>query len=69
MLSGGIQPVRAVLRALALLNLATGVSAPRIAQFVALLVLSFSSLARSSKHMLARRKSLQYQLVIERLRI
>ena len=36
MLSGGIQPVRAVLRALALLNLARGVSAPRIAQFVAL---------------------------------
>ena len=35
-LSGGVQPVRAVLRALALLQLAKGVSAPRIAEFVSL---------------------------------
>ncbi len=35
-LSGGIQPVRAVLRAMALLQLAKGVSAPRIAEFIAL---------------------------------
>src|SRR5471030_2041893 len=36
MLSGGIQPVRAVLRAMALLQLARGISAPRIAEFVPL---------------------------------
>ncbi len=36
MLSGGVQPVRSVLRALALLQLAKGVSAPRIAEFVPL---------------------------------
>ena len=35
-LSGGVQPVRAVLRALALLPLAKGVSAPRIAEFISL---------------------------------
>ena len=36
MLSGGVQPVRAVLRAMALLQLAKGVSAPRIAEFIPL---------------------------------
>ena len=36
MLSGGVQPVRAVLRAMALLQMAKGVSAPRIAEFVPL---------------------------------
>jgi putative transposase len=36
MLSGGVQPVRAVLRAMALRQLAKGVSAPRIAEFVPL---------------------------------
>jgi hypothetical protein len=36
MLNGGIQPVRAVLRAMALLQLAKGVSAPRIAEFIPL---------------------------------
>jgi len=36
MLSGGVQPVRAVLRAMALLQLAKGVSAPRIAEFMPL---------------------------------
>jgi hypothetical protein len=35
-LNGGVQSVRAVLRALALLQLAKGVSAPRIAGFVSL---------------------------------
>jgi len=35
-LSGGIQPVRAVLRAMALVQLAKGVSAPRIAEFISL---------------------------------
>lgn len=36
MLSGGVQPVRAVLRAMALLQLARGVSAARIAEFIPL---------------------------------
>jgi putative transposase len=36
MLSGGVQPVRAVLRAMALRQLAKGVSAPQIAGFVPL---------------------------------
>ena len=36
MLSGGVQPVRAVLRAMALLQLARGISAPRIAEFIPL---------------------------------
>jgi putative transposase len=36
MLSGGVQPVRAVLRAVALLQLARAVSAPRIAGFIPL---------------------------------
>jgi putative transposase len=36
MLSGGVQPVRAVLRAMALLQLAKGNSAPRIAEFIPL---------------------------------
>lgn len=36
LLSGGVQPVRVVLRALALLQLAQGVSAPRISTMVAL---------------------------------
>ena len=36
MLSGGVQQVRAVLRALALLQLAKGVSAPCVAEFVPL---------------------------------
>jgi hypothetical protein len=36
MLSGGVQPVRAVLRAMALLQLAKGISAPRIAEFIPL---------------------------------
>ena len=36
MLSGGVQPVRAVLRAMALLQLGKGVSAPRIAEFIPL---------------------------------
>ncbi|MBK7929737.1 MAG: helix-turn-helix domain-containing protein [Bryobacterales bacterium] len=36
LLSGGVQPVRVVLRALALLQLAQGVSAPRISTIVAL---------------------------------
>jgi putative transposase len=36
MLGGGVQPVRAVLRAMALLQLAKGVSAPRIAEFIPL---------------------------------
>jgi len=35
-LSGGVQPVRAVLRGMALLHLAKGVSAPRIAEFISL---------------------------------
>ena len=35
-LSGGVQSVRAVLRALALLQLAKGVSAPRIAEFISM---------------------------------
>ena len=35
-LNGGVQPVRAVLRALALLQLAKGVSAPRITEFILL---------------------------------
>jgi putative transposase len=36
MLSGGFQPGRAVLRAMALLQLAKNVSAPRVAEFVPL---------------------------------
>ncbi len=36
MLSGGVQPVRAVLRAVALLQMSKGVSAPRIAGFIPL---------------------------------
>ncbi len=36
MLSSGVQPVRAVLRAMALLQLARGVSAPRIAECIPL---------------------------------
>ena len=36
LLRGGVQPVRVVLRALALLQLAKGVSAPRISMMVAL---------------------------------
>jgi transposase len=36
MLSGGVQPVRVVLRAMALRQLAKGVSAPRIAEFIPL---------------------------------
>lgn len=36
MLSGGVQPVRVVLRAMALLHMHRGVSAPRIAEFVPL---------------------------------
>jgi hypothetical protein len=36
MLSGGVQPVRAVLRAMALLQLSKGISAPRIAEFIPL---------------------------------
>ena len=36
MLSGGVQPVRAVLRAIAVLQMAKGVSAPRIAEFIPL---------------------------------
>jgi hypothetical protein len=36
MLSSGVQPVRAVLRAMALLQLARGVSAPRVAEFIPL---------------------------------
>jgi putative transposase len=36
LLSGGVQPVRAVLRAMALLQLAKGISAPRIAEFIPL---------------------------------
>jgi hypothetical protein len=36
MLSGGVQPVRAVLRAMALLQLGKGISAPRIAEFMPL---------------------------------
>ena len=36
MLSGGVQPVRSVLRAMALLQLAKGISAPRIAEFIPL---------------------------------
>ena len=35
-LDGGVQPVRAVLRAMALLPLAKGLSAPRIAEFIPL---------------------------------
>jgi transposase len=35
-LSGGVQPVRAVMRSMALLQLAKGVSAPRIAGFIPL---------------------------------
>lgn len=35
-LSGGVQPVRAVLRAVALRQLAKGISAPRIAEFISL---------------------------------
>jgi transposase len=36
MLSGGVQPVRSVLRAMALLQLSKGISAPRIAEFIPL---------------------------------
>jgi hypothetical protein len=36
LLSGGVQPVRAALRAMALMQLARGMSAPRIAEFVPL---------------------------------
>jgi hypothetical protein len=36
MLSGGVQPVRAVLRAMALQQLGKGISAPRIAEFIPL---------------------------------
>jgi hypothetical protein len=36
MLSGGVQPVRSVLRAMTLLQLSKGVSAPRIAEFIPL---------------------------------
>lgn len=36
MLSGGVQPVRVVLRAMALLQMHNGISAPRIAEFVPL---------------------------------
>jgi putative transposase len=36
MLSGGVQPVRAVPRAMALQQLAKGISAPRIAEFIPL---------------------------------
>jgi putative transposase len=36
MLRGGVQPVRSVLRAMALLQLAKGISAPRIAEFIPL---------------------------------
>jgi putative transposase len=36
MLRGGVQPVRAVLRAMALLQMAKGVSAPRIVEFTPL---------------------------------
>jgi transposase len=36
MLSGGVQPVRSVLRAMALLQLSKSISAPRIAEFIPL---------------------------------
>ena len=36
LLSGGVQQVRVVLRALALLQLAKGTSAPRISEFISL---------------------------------
>jgi putative transposase len=46
LLSGGIQQVRVVLRALALLQLAQGVSAPRVATFVSLTAQAVRNLAR-----------------------
>ena len=46
LLSGGIQQVRVVLRALALLQLAQGVSAPRIATLVSLTAQAVRNLAR-----------------------
>ena len=46
LLSGGIQQVRVVLRALALLQLAQGVSAPRIAGVVPLTAQAIRNLAR-----------------------
>ena len=49
MLSGGIQQVRVVLRALALLQLAQGVSAPHIAGVVPLTAQAIRNLARRSR--------------------
>ena len=46
LLSGGIQQVRVVLRALALLQLAQGVSAPRIAAVIPLTAQAIRNLAR-----------------------
>ncbi|MFB3828436.1 MAG: hypothetical protein ACE15B_16835 [Bryobacteraceae bacterium] len=46
LLSGGIQQVRVVLRALALLQLARRISAPRIATFVPLTAQAIRNLAR-----------------------
>ena len=46
LLSGGIQQVRVVLRALALLQLAQGVSAPRIASVIPLTAQAIRNLAR-----------------------
>jgi transposase len=46
LLSGGIQQVRVVLRAVALLQLAKGVSAPRIAEVLPLTAQSVRNLAR-----------------------
>jgi transposase len=46
MLSGGVQQVRVVLRALALLQLAKGASAPRISQIVSLTSQAIRTIAR-----------------------
>jgi len=46
LLSGGVQQVRVVLRALVLLQLAKGVSAPRISQFVPLTSQAIRTIAR-----------------------
>jgi hypothetical protein len=50
LLSGGVQQVRVVLRALALLQLAKGASAPRISQVVPLTSQAIRTIARRYQH-------------------
>src|SRR5215469_14808942 len=50
LLNGGVQQVRVVLRALALLQLAKGTSAPRIAQVVPLTSQAIRTIARRYQH-------------------